>query len=108
VVAISDWDLEGCAFADVVEGVRVLTAAERALHQVPCGSRRSRCYYERNRFVHCMESAALVPRGAARIQAIFAATLELIAELGYERMTMDAIATRAHASKATMYRRWPD
>jgi AcrR family transcriptional regulator len=50
----------------------------------------------------------LVPRGSARTQAIFSATLDLIAELGYERMTMDAIATRAHASKATMYRRWPD
>jgi AcrR family transcriptional regulator len=34
--------------------------------------------------------------------------LELLAELGYDRMTMDAIAARAHASKATIYRRWPD
>jgi AcrR family transcriptional regulator len=27
--------------------------------------------------------------------------------LGYEAMTMDAVAARAHASKATIYRRWP-
>ncbi|GAA4520159.1 TetR/AcrR family transcriptional regulator [Actinoallomurus oryzae] len=46
------------------------------------------------------------PRGEAREEAILAATLELLTEVGYDRMTMDAIATRAHASKATIYRRW--
>lgn len=45
-------------------------------------------------------------RGAAREQAILAATMELVAELGYERVTVDAIAARARASKATIYRRW--
>lgn len=45
-------------------------------------------------------------RGEAREEAILAATLELLAEVGYDRMTMDAIATRARASKATIYRRW--
>ncbi|HEV7209163.1 MAG TPA: TetR/AcrR family transcriptional regulator [Mycobacteriales bacterium] len=35
-----------------------------------------------------------------------AAALELVCEVGYDRMSMDAIAARAHASKATMYRRW--
>jgi len=34
------------------------------------------------------------------------ATLELLAEVGYDKLTMDAIAERAHASKATIYRRW--
>lgn len=45
-------------------------------------------------------------RGAARENAILDAVIELIAEVGYERITVDAIAARAHASKATMYRRW--
>jgi AcrR family transcriptional regulator len=40
--------------------------------------------------------------------AICDAVFELLAELGYDRMTMDAIAARAHASKATIYRTWPD
>jgi AcrR family transcriptional regulator len=47
-------------------------------------------------------------RGAAREEAILLATLELLGEAGYDRMTMDAVAARARASKATIYRRWPD
>jgi AcrR family transcriptional regulator len=39
--------------------------------------------------------------------AICDATLALLAEVGYDRMSMDAVAARAHASKATIYRRWP-
>jgi AcrR family transcriptional regulator len=39
--------------------------------------------------------------------AICDATLELLLEVGYDRMSMDAVATRARASKATIYRRWP-
>jgi AcrR family transcriptional regulator len=46
-------------------------------------------------------------RGPARESAICAAALELLAEVGYERMSMDAVAARAKASKATIYRRWP-
>jgi AcrR family transcriptional regulator len=37
---------------------------------------------------------------------ILAATLEVLAEVGYDLLTMDAVATRAKASKATLYRRW--
>jgi AcrR family transcriptional regulator len=44
---------------------------------------------------------------AAREQAILAAAAELVAEVGYERVTVDAIAARSRASKATMYRKWP-
>src|ERR1700710_2186340 len=31
----------------------------------------------------------------------------LLTEIGYERLTIDAVAARARASKATIYRRWP-
>ncbi|HSF97474.1 MAG TPA: TetR/AcrR family transcriptional regulator [Ornithinibacter sp.] len=41
-----------------------------------------------------------------REQEIFHATLTVLAEMGYDNMTLDAVATAAHASKATLYRRW--
>jgi AcrR family transcriptional regulator len=34
-------------------------------------------------------------------------TLRLLQEHGYDRLTLDAVATTARASKATVYRRWP-
>jgi AcrR family transcriptional regulator len=46
-------------------------------------------------------------RGRAREEAILAAAVALVAETGYERVSMDAIAARARASKATIYRKWP-
>ncbi|AEH11079.1 MULTISPECIES: TetR/AcrR family transcriptional regulator [Protofrankia] len=46
------------------------------------------------------------PRDDAREQAILHAALELLTEVGYERMSMVAVAARARASKATIYRRW--
>jgi AcrR family transcriptional regulator len=46
-------------------------------------------------------------RSAAREFAICDAALALLAEVGYDRMSMDAVAARARASKATIYRRWP-
>jgi AcrR family transcriptional regulator len=49
----------------------------------------------------------MVSRGDVREDAILLAVLELLAEVGYDRMTMDAVAARARASKATIYRRWP-
>jgi AcrR family transcriptional regulator len=44
---------------------------------------------------------------SGRDVAICDATLALLLEVGYDRMSMNAIAARAHASKATIYRRWP-
>jgi AcrR family transcriptional regulator len=46
------------------------------------------------------------PRDDAREQAILDAALELLLEVGYDRMSMVAVAARARASKATIYRRW--
>jgi AcrR family transcriptional regulator len=54
-----------------------------------------------------VESGTSELRGEARTVAILDAALELINEVGYERVTMDGIAARARASKMTMYRRWP-
>lgn len=41
-----------------------------------------------------------------REQEIYDATLAVLGEVGYDRLTMDAVATAAKASKATLYRRW--
>jgi AcrR family transcriptional regulator len=43
-----------------------------------------------------------------RKEAICEAVFELLGEVGYDRMSMDAVAARAHASKATIYRAWPN
>lgn len=42
-----------------------------------------------------------------REQAILGATLDVLAETGYEALRLDAVAARAKASKATLYRHWP-
>jgi len=41
-----------------------------------------------------------------REQAILHATLDVLAETGYDALRLDAVAARAKASKATLYRRW--
>ena len=41
-----------------------------------------------------------------REREILDATLTVLAEAGYDRLTMDAVAAEAKASKATLYRRW--
>lgn len=41
-----------------------------------------------------------------REREILETTLAILAEVGYDRLTMDAVATKAKASKATLYRRW--
>jgi AcrR family transcriptional regulator len=43
-----------------------------------------------------------------RHTAICDAVFELLSEVGYDRMSMDAVANRARASKATIYRAWPN
>ncbi|WP_139977911.1 TetR/AcrR family transcriptional regulator [Nocardioides litoris] len=41
-----------------------------------------------------------------REQEILDATIATMADVGYDRLTMDAVASAARASKATLYRRW--
>lgn len=41
-----------------------------------------------------------------REREILEAALAVLSEVGYDRLTMDAVAKRAKASKATLYRRW--
>ena len=38
---------------------------------------------------------------------LLAVTLQLLQQHGYDRLTLDAVAATARASKATVYRRWP-
>ena len=46
------------------------------------------------------------PRSEASHQAIIRATLELLLEVGYRSLTMEAVRDRAGVGKATIYRRW--
>jgi AcrR family transcriptional regulator len=45
-------------------------------------------------------------RDHARDAPILDATLAVLAEAGYERLTIDMVAARAGAARATVYRRW--
>ncbi|MEO0986096.1 MAG: TetR/AcrR family transcriptional regulator [Cyanobacteria bacterium J06639_14] len=46
------------------------------------------------------------PRSAAAHQAMLKAALELLSEVGFETMSIEAIATRAGVGKTTIYRRY--
>jgi AcrR family transcriptional regulator len=62
-------------------------------------------------------SAGLASRSGARTRrdvrrpdrtdAILSATYALLTEVGYDGLTVDAVAARARSSKATIYQRWP-
>lgn len=55
---------------------------------------------------HSAQSGRGRPRDASRDAALRTAALEVMAEVGYRALTMDAVAARARAGKATIYRRW--
>jgi AcrR family transcriptional regulator len=42
----------------------------------------------------------------AREEEVLDAAVDLLLEVGYDRLTMDSVASRARAGKATLYRRW--
>ena len=57
------------------------------------------------------DAGGAAPRGGrkrddSRDAAILDAALDVLTETGYDGMTMDAVADRARAGKATLYRRW--
>ncbi|MCD0444575.1 TetR/AcrR family transcriptional regulator [Glycomyces sp. A-F 0318] len=54
------------------------------------------------------ESTAGRRRGDDLERAIFEAALEELAEVGYANLRMEAVAARAKAGKASLYKRWPD
>jgi AcrR family transcriptional regulator len=47
------------------------------------------------------------PLDPSRDRAIVEAALAGLADLGYDRLSMDEIASRARVGKAALYRRWP-
>lgn len=48
------------------------------------------------------------PRNPAVHAALLTATQELLVEMGFERLTLEAVAARAGTAKTTIYRRWRD
>lgn len=46
-------------------------------------------------------------RSAAVTQAVYDATLDLLAEVGYRDLQLPDVAARAGVNKTTVYRRWP-
>lgn len=53
------------------------------------------------------DRAAQSPPWSPREAELLAVTLRLLQQHGYDRLTLDAVAATARASKATVYRRWP-
>ena len=55
-----------------------------------------------------MNDTALRPRIAGdRESAVLDGVLDVLVEVGYDKLTFDLVATRVRAGKATLYRRWP-
>ena len=43
----------------------------------------------------------------SREKELLAVTLQVLSETGYDKLTVNQVVARAHASKTTVYRRWP-
>ena len=57
-------------------------------------------------------SVATAPTSRPRVsgdreQELLEAAIDVLRDVGYDRLTFDAVAAAARASKATLYRRWP-
>ncbi|MFF0203606.1 TetR/AcrR family transcriptional regulator [Streptomyces sp. NPDC005017] len=53
--------------------------------------------------VTAQRRSRITPERAAEL---YAAVLDLLREVGYDALTMDAVAARTRSSKATLYRQW--
>jgi AcrR family transcriptional regulator len=53
--------------------------------------------------VATVRRSRITPERAAEL---YAAVLDLLREVGYDALTMDAVAARTRSSKATLYRQW--
>ncbi|HUH70834.1 MAG TPA: TetR/AcrR family transcriptional regulator [Mycobacterium sp.] len=53
------------------------------------------------------DRAAEASPWSPRETELLAVTLKLLQQHGYDKLTVDAVASTARASKATVYRRWP-
>lgn len=62
---------------------------------------------EPNKRIATKTAASPRTRGEERLEDIRRVVLDLVAQRGIEGVTMDAIATASHASKQTLYHRWP-
>ncbi|MFC8963696.1 TetR/AcrR family transcriptional regulator [Streptomyces sp. NPDC057094] len=60
--------------------------------------------------VHGTDGPSLMgrPRDTSRGLAILEATLSLLTEVGYEQLSMEAVAARSGSAKTTIYRRYRD
>lgn len=72
------------------------------------GSKKAKNYKEKST---ASENSGSRPSGRPRApevgDAILDAALSQLAELGYQRMSVDSVAKAAGVGKATIYRRWP-
>ena len=57
--------------------------------------------------IETADPAAESSSWSQRESELLAVTLQLLQEHGYDRLTVDEVASAARASKATVYRRWP-
>lgn len=53
-----------------------------------------------------MDAVVPAARGAGGADLLIT-VIDLLREVGYDRMTIDSVAARARVSKATIYRHWP-
>lgn len=56
---------------------------------------------------HDVSPPAPATQWTERESELLAVTLRLLQQHGYDRLTVEAVATEAKSSKATIYRRWP-
>jgi AcrR family transcriptional regulator len=63
--------------------------------------------YSMSKSMNSQQRAPGRPLDAGIEAELLRATQDLLIEEGFERLTVDAVAKRCNASKATIYRRWP-